>query len=161
MDPEEIKRAKDGAYKFVEEKQKALDEGRLTEAEWFDVNNRVFTEKYLAADNPRAQSGHGGGEMIYRYTRGMLLEAIHKNGKFLDVGCANGYLMEKLSIWLQGTGLDVEMYGLDISEGLINLAKSRLPHWKERFFLGNALYWALETKFDYVCSAEFSYVPID
>jgi ubiquinone/menaquinone biosynthesis C-methylase UbiE len=71
----------------------------------------------------------------------LVLEAIDRDGTFLDVGCANGYLMESLHRWLQGTGLTVEFYGLDISEGLLALAKARLPHWADRFFLGNALYW--------------------
>jgi hypothetical protein len=161
MDIEQIKYAKDRAYQFVEEQQKALDDGRITEEEWFKIHERFTAQHYLAADNPRAQSGHSGGEAIYRFTRGMLLEAIEKDGTFIDVGCANGYLMEKLSQWLQGTGINVEFYGLDISEGLLNIAKLRNPKWRDRFFHGNALHWKPEIKFDYVCTAEFGYVPTD
>ena len=116
-----LKFAKNRAYKFCEEQQTALDEGRITENEWFDIHNRTFTEYYLAADNPRAQSGHSGGEALYRYTRGMILEAIHRDGDFLDVGCANGHLMEMLDKWLGGSGLSVEFFGLDISKGLAML----------------------------------------
>ncbi len=161
MEADPIKLAKNRAYQFCEEQQRALDEGRITEAEWFDIHKRFFTRNYLAADNPRAQSGHGGDEAGYRYTRGMVLEAIHRSGTFLDVGCANGYLMEKLHLWLRGTGLDVEFFGLDISEGLLDLAKRRLPQWQDRFFLGNALYWSPPERFDFVCTAELAYVPRD
>ena len=96
MDIDPIKCAKDRAYQFEEELQRALDEGEITEAEWFDKHEAFIAGVYVAADNPRAQSGHGGDEARYRYTRMMVLEAIHKSGSFLDVGCANGYLMESL-----------------------------------------------------------------
>ncbi len=157
VDP--LKYAINRAYQFCEEQQTALDEGRITEEEWYAAHNRFFTAAYLAADNPRAQSGHGGDEAAYRYTRAMVLEAIHRSGTFLDVGCANGYLMEKLHDWLAGTGLSVEFYGLDISEGLLALAKKRLPHWRDRFYLGNALAWTPAEPFDFVCIAELGYVP--
>jgi SAM-dependent methyltransferase len=157
IDP--IKYAKNRAYQFVEEQQQALDDGTITESEWFDIYNEFFTGHYLAADNPRSQSGHGGDEADYRYKRMMILEAINKSGTFLDVGCANGYLMESLQRWLQGSGLTVEVYGLDISEGLLALAKQRLPHWQDRFFLGNALYWAPDEKYDFVYLSGLEYVP--
>jgi hypothetical protein len=148
IDP--IKYAKNRAYPFLEEQQQALDRGRITEAEWFAIIDRFFTGHYLAADDPRGQSGHSGDEAQYRYKRMMILEAVHRSGTLLDVGCANGYLMESLERWLGGTGLTVEFYGLDISEPLLNLAKQRLPHWQERFFLGNALYWTPPQTFDFV-----------
>jgi ubiquinone/menaquinone biosynthesis C-methylase UbiE len=69
--------------------------------------------------------------------------------------------VESLHKWLEGSGLTVEFYGLDISPGLLDLAKSRLPHWQDRFFLGNALYWVPKEQFDYVCTAELGYVPRD
>ncbi len=161
MDDDSIKYARNRAYRFCEEQQRALDEGRISESEWFEIHKRFFTGHYLAANNPRAQSGHGGDEAGYRYTRAMVLEAIHRSGTFLDVGCANGYLMEKLHLWLQGTGLQVDFFGLDISEGLLELAKRRLPEWRDRFFLGNALHWVPDEPFDFVCIAELVYVPRD
>lgn len=94
---------------------------------------------YLSRDNPRAQSGHGGDEARWRYTRVMMiLEAIHQDGSFLDVGCANGYLNECLERWVNGSGLKVDFYGLDISEELIAFARERRPDRADRFFVGNA-----------------------
>lgn len=160
MSSDPIKYAKNRAYQFLEEHQQALDEGRITEAQWFEIHNRFFTQHYLAADNPRGQSGHGGDEAQYRDKRMMILEAIHRNGTFLDVGCANGYLMESLERWLQGSGLAVEFYGLDISEPLLELAKQRLPHRQDRFFLGNALYWTPPQPFDFVYLIGPELVPV-
>jgi SAM-dependent methyltransferase len=161
MTVDSIQYAINRAYRFCEEQQRALDEGRITEAEWFEVHKRFFTKHYLAADNPRAQSGHGGDEARYRYTRMMVLEAIDRGGTFLDVGCANGYLIESLHRWLSGSGLEVVFYGLDLSEGLLDLARRRLPEWQDRFYLGNALYWTPPAPFDYCCIAELGYVPRD
>ena len=158
IDP--IKFAKNRAYPFVEGQQQALDEGRITEAEWFENSNRTFTSLYLKTDNPRAQSGHSGDETQYRYTRMMILEAIHKNGTFLDVGCANGYLMESLHRWLQGSELQLEFYGLDFSEELIELAKKRLPSWQDRFYLGNALEWTPQLPFDFVYMIGLELAPV-
>jgi SAM-dependent methyltransferase len=159
MQVDPVKYAKNRAYQFVEEQQRALDEGVITEAQWFESYNRYFTAKYLAADNPRAQSGHGGDEARWRYSRGMIVEAVHKSGTFLDVGCANGHLIESLYQWLKGSGLSVEFYGLDISEGLAELAKKRLPHWKDRIYIGNALYWMPPVKYDFVRTG-LEYVPL-
>ena len=159
MQVDPIKYAKNGAYQFLEEQQKALDEGRITEVQWFNIHNQYFTSAYLAADNPRAQSGHGGDEARWRYSRGMIVEAIHKSGAFLDVGCASGHLMESLHQWLNGSGLKVEFYGLDISEGLAELARKRLPHWQDRIYVGNALYWSPPVKYDFVRTG-LEYVPL-
>ena len=159
MQVDPVKYAKNRAYQFVEEQQKALDEGRITEAQWFGNYNRYFTANYLAAANPRAQSGHGGDEARWRYSRGMILEAIHKSGTLLDVGCANGHLIESLHQWLAGSGLEVEFYGLDISEGLAELAKKRLPHWQNRIYIGNALYWIPPVKYDFARTG-LEYVPL-
>ena len=109
-----------------EEQQKALDEGKITEAQWFDDHKEYFTKSYLAADNPCSQSGHGGDEARWRYAQGIILEAIHKSGTFLDVGCANGHLIESLNQWVLGSGCELEFYGLEISEGLVELARKRL-----------------------------------
>jgi trans-aconitate methyltransferase len=89
----------------------------------------------------------------------MILEAIDRSGSFIDVGCANGHLMEMLDRWLEGTEIRITFYGLDISEELIHLAKKRLPNWKGSFFIGNALYWTPPKKYDFVCTRELGYVP--
>ena len=75
----------------------------------------------------------------YHYTQGMILDAIHRSGTFVDIGCANGHLMEMLSTWLADSGRSVEFYGLDISPELVALAKQRLPLWKNKFFIGKRI----------------------
>jgi hypothetical protein len=147
------------AHGFCEEQQRLLEQHAITETEWFERHKKYFTEAYLAARDPRGQSGHGGDDARYRYTQGMLLDAIDRDGAFIDIGCANGYLMEMLTAWLAEKGRKIEAYGLDISPELVGLAKERLPLWKGRFFIGNALYWIPPRDFDIVCVRELSYVP--
>ena len=89
---------------YCDELGAALEKGLITEAEWHDGRKKATAAAYLSRGNPRAQSGHGGDEARWRYTRVlMLLEAIHKDGVFLDVGCANGYLIECLQNYTVGS----------------------------------------------------------
>ena len=85
---------------------------------------------------------------------------INRNGTFLDVGCANGLLMESVVQWAAEDGHAIEPYGLDISQKLAALARQRLPEWRERIFTGNALNWDAPFRFDFV-RTELVYVPCD
>jgi len=157
---EDVKRLIDKAHSFNDALQKSLENGEITEEEWYAINNQHFSEHYLAGDNPRAQSGHGGDELNYFHSHIILVNVIHKNGSFIDVGCANGHLLESLERWINGLDYyKLTFYGLDISQGLIDLAKKRLPQWSHCFFVGNAFFWVPEHKYDYVCVKELGYVP--
>jgi hypothetical protein len=89
-----------------------------------------------------------------------MLAAVDADGDLLDVGCASGYLMECAQRWAAEDGVALEPYGLDISPGLADLARSRLPHWTDRIWTGNALYWRHPEgrRFDYVRTG-LEYVP--
>ena len=149
------------ANEFNQYLDAALANHEISKDDWYELNSLYFTKLYLSADNPRAQSGHGGDEYHYRFSQMILLEAVHKDGTFLDVGCANGHLLEMLHKWGTCIGFNLQMYGLDISQGLLDLAKKRLPHWHDRFFLGNSFYWKPEEKFDYIHVGGFGQVPED
>jgi hypothetical protein len=135
-----------------------LRTGRIDENEWFARVNAMTTPKYLAGDNPRAQSGHSGDEARWEAARRPMLAAVDGSGDFLDVGCASGYLMESVHRWAAEDGHRLEPYGLDISPELADLARSRLPHWAERIWTGNALHWQPPRRFDYVRTG-LEYVP--
>jgi hypothetical protein len=87
----------------------------------------VIVPAYLAGDNPRAQSGSDGSVGDWEHKRGLLADAVDRDGSFLDVGCASGYLMETLAAWCRQRGYAVEPYGLDIAPELADLARRRLP----------------------------------
>lgn len=128
----------------------ALEHNEITMEQWYEINKVYFTNLYLSQDNPRAQSGHSGNEFHYIYSHMQILDAIYKNGTFCDIGCANGHLMEMVHQWATGFGFDLQMFGVDISEGLIEFAQTRLPQWHDNFFVGNAHFWKPENKFDYI-----------
>jgi SAM-dependent methyltransferase len=113
---------------------------------------------YLAGTNPRQQSGFGRGEQDWERYRRIVTAPIDRSGTFLDIGCANGLLMESVAEWTIADGHPTEPYGVDISPKLAELARRRLPHWRERIFVGNALVWAAPFKFDFV-RTELVYVP--
>ena len=63
--------------------------------------------------------------------------------------------MESVHAW---SNRELEPYGLDVSERLVALARSRLPHWAERIYVGDALTWTPPQQFDFVRS-ELVYAP--
>jgi SAM-dependent methyltransferase len=146
------------AWQLVDAIESAYARGEIDRAEWHARMAAIVVPAYLAADNPRAQSGYGGDEDEWRQARGFVADAIDYSGTFLDVGCANGHLMESVVAWCAERGLSVEAYGLDIAPELIALAQSRLPQWKHRFFVGNAAQWTPHQRFDFVRTG-LEYVP--
>ena len=82
--------------------------GDIDEAEWHHRIGEVITSAYLWG-----QSGKRGDERAWIHGRSLICDAIHKDGSFLDVGCANGYLMESIYKWAAERGRHVEPYGLE------------------------------------------------
>lgn len=84
--------------------------------------------------------------------RGHLCQAIDRDGSFLDVGCANGHLLESMVAWCAEQGVRLEPYGVDLSAGLVAEARRRLPQWAGRLWVGNGLDWTAPggRRFDYV-----------
>ena len=158
MSERSIEAAKERAWQETAALDAALEQGEIDEEGWHRAMADLIVPAYLAADNPRAQSGHSGGEERWRIARSLLLDAIGRNGTFLDVGCANGLLMESVREWATEKGISIEPYGLDISPELAELARSRVPHWAGRIFVANALGWGPGRRFDFVRTA-LDYVP--
>lgn len=126
--------------------------------EYFDGELALHEARYLAGTNPRQQSGFGRDERDWERFRRVIVTPVDRDGAFLDIGCANGLLMECLVRWAAEDGHRIEPYGLDISAKLADLARRRLPHWRDRIFVGNALTWTAPARYDYV-RTELVYVP--
>jgi 2-polyprenyl-3-methyl-5-hydroxy-6-metoxy-1,4-benzoquinol methylase len=110
-----------------------------SEADYYADNVRLLEPAYLRGTTPQAGSGFGGNAERWRARREMILDGVHRDGTFLDVGCANGLLMESVREWAAERGLAVEPYGVDIAPRLVELAHRRLPHWAARIEVGNAI----------------------
>jgi SAM-dependent methyltransferase len=113
---------------------------------------------YLEAGDPRGESGFRGDEARWERARRPIVSAIDRDGTFLDVGCANGLLMQSLAAWAGEEGYRVEPYGLDLIGSLAALARQRLPRWSDRVFVGNVMDWRVPFRFDFV-RTELEYAP--
>lgn len=102
---------------------------------------RLLEPSYLRAETPHGQSGVGGTAADWRRSREPVVDGLAGDGDFLDVGCANGHLMESVRQWAAERGRTIEPYGVDIGARLVALARARLPQWADRLWIGNALDW--------------------
>jgi 2-polyprenyl-3-methyl-5-hydroxy-6-metoxy-1,4-benzoquinol methylase len=107
-----------------------------SDADYYAGNLRLLEPAYLRGTTPQAGSGFGGDAELWRLRRGHVVAGIDRDGTFLDVGCANGLLMESVVAW---SAHHIEPYGVDIGPGLVELARRRLPQWADRIEVGNAI----------------------
>lgn len=146
---------KDRAWREIADIDERLDRGEIDEAAWHRAMADLIVPAYLAAETPWGGSGKIGTAGDWEYTRSLIADAIDRNGAFLDVGCANGFLLESLPAW---TPHRLELYGLDISAALVSVARSRIPGLADHLFVGNALDWSPRRHFDFARTG-LEYVP--
>jgi SAM-dependent methyltransferase len=115
---------------------------------------------YLSETDPIGASGFGGGPARWRAEREPILDAITSSGSLLDVGCANGHLLDCLMKWGAERGLALVPHGVDRSEGLIERARALLPDFAENLHVGDSWTWIPPTQCDYVYALH-DCVPLD
>lgn len=106
-----------------------------------------YDRHYLETDDPRAQSGFQGSAARWEAARRTIVEGIDRPGALLDVGCANGLLMESIAQWSR---FDVVPHGVDYAPRLVELARRRLPNWAERIWLGDVGIWEPPRRFHFI-----------
>jgi hypothetical protein len=106
-----------------------------------------FDRAYLASDDPRPQAGFAGPAERWEAARRPIVEAIDRDGTYLDVGCANGLLMESVVAW---SPFAIEPYGVDFAPRLVELARTRLPQWGDRIWVGDVVSWQPTIRFEFV-----------
>lgn len=146
---------KDRGWREVARIDARLERGELDEAGWHRAMANLVVPAYLAAHTPWEGSGKSGTAEDWEYARGHIADAINHDGSFLDVGCANGYLLECLPRW---TPHALDRYGLDIAPELVDLARRRQPELADQLSVGNALRWQPTHRFSYVRTG-LEYVP--
>ena len=125
---------------------------------WFSSLQHELYDSYLQHDEPWKQSGFSGPEERWVACRKPIADCVEKSGSFLDIGCANGYLLECILKWTAERNINIIPYGLDLSEKLVKLAKQRLPQYRQNIYSGNGWLWKNLIRFDYV-HTEVVYVP--
>ena len=126
--------------------------------QWFARLQCELEPSYLAAAEPWSQSGFSGPFERWVACRKPIAECMTEPGAFLDIGCANGYLLECVPQWAAERGTPIDPWGLDLSAKLVATARKRLVDHREKLFAGNALTWEPPRRFDYV-RTELCYVP--
>ena len=157
---DDVEAAREHGWREVAAIDEAYRSGRLDRAGWHDAVRALIEPSYLGAATAEAGSGHGGTPEEWEATRGPIMAAIERDGDLLDVGCANGLLMESLRRWGDERGLRIEPYGVDISPAIAEVARTRLPHWADRIWAANAATWRPPRRWDYVRTG-LEYVPDD
>ena len=132
--------------------------GAIDESTWQRRVSVALATAYLAEDDPRWQSGFDGDADLWREARAFILDAVPSGGSFLDVGCANGYLIECIPAWAAERGLELSLHGLELSADLAEEARRRLPAMSDRIYTGNVSDWTPPRRFTYVRSG-LEYVP--
>jgi len=155
---EKLEAAKERAWRAVAAIDDAHARDALDDDGWHRAMAELIVPAYLAAGDERGGSGHTGTAEDWEHSRGIVADAVDRGGSFLDVGCANGLLMESVARWAAAKGHAIEPYGLDISSELAEVARARLPRWADRIQVGNALGWRPPRRFDFVRTG-LEYVP--
>jgi len=160
LDHAERAELKSHARAVIDAATAAFERGEIPRSEWQRRLSEAMSDLYLADDDPRWQSGFDGDATLWRAARSLILDAAPMSGTFLDVGCANGFLIESLIAWADGRGQTLEFYGLELDPALAEEARRRLLHLAERIFIGNVSDWVPPLRFSCVRSG-LEYVPPD
>jgi hypothetical protein len=106
----------------------------------FDAVRSAIAENYLAdPSNPYLQSGTTSGAARWTQTRHCIVDAVHRDGDFMDVGCANGLLLQDLIEWAAERGFSLRPHGINFvqsssSSRAVDLLITRaLLKWRTRF----------------------------
>jgi hypothetical protein len=155
---DDVRDAVERGWRELADIEAALERGEIDEAGWHAAVLAIIEPAYLGAATPEGQSGRSGGAADWEGARRFLLDAVDRDGSFLDVGCANGLLMESVHAWGAEDGRSLEPYGVEISAPLADLARRRCPQWADRIWTANALGWEPPRTFDVVRTG-LDYVP--
>jgi SAM-dependent methyltransferase len=79
----------------------------------------------------------------------VILSAVERSGTFLDLGCANGLLLECLIAWAAERGIVIEPHGIDLVPELIDLARKRLYAHASNLAAANAFMWIPSRRYEY------------
>lgn len=121
---------------------------------------RILESAYLRHRDPIKQSGFGGGTDRWRIERSPLLDAIDGDGEFLDLGCANGHLLQSVLSWAGEQRINLTPYGVDLNPRLLHEAMKRFRDKPNHFWIANAWGWLPPRRFRWVY-AIWDLVPIE
>jgi 2-polyprenyl-3-methyl-5-hydroxy-6-metoxy-1,4-benzoquinol methylase len=127
------------------------DERDRARERWFREQHDATRRHYLAEPgNPYRGSGRSSGAARWEETRRFLADAVDRDGDFMDVGCANGLLLETLTDWCRARGHEITPHGIDFVAELVELARARHAAHRDSFEHANAFAWQPRRRYDFV-----------
>ena len=127
---------------------------------WDRRTRELLEEAYVAAgDGPRGAGSRSASPGGWRAKRQHLAVPMDHDGTWLDVGCANGYLMATLPIWCAERGVTIEPYGLELLSPVADLARELHPDMAQRIWTGSVMHWSPPRRFTYVTALEDQVPP--
>jgi len=126
---------------------------------WYDALREATRESYLSEPgNPYRESGRSRGSARWVETRGLLADGIDRDGHYMDVGCANGLLLESLADWASERGHRIVPHGIDLVPELVDLAMARHEEFRANFTTAKVCDWEPPRRYDWV-RTNMEYVP--
>jgi len=123
---------------------------RPTQDQWNARTLALVEDAYLAAPDSRGGSGFNGDAARWQRARRVVVSAIDCDGSFLDLGCANGLLLESVVDWAAQDGHRIQPHGLELSARMAQRARQRLPQWASRIYVGDVTRWQPPQRYDFV-----------
>ena len=127
---------------------------------WDRRTRELLEEAYVAAGDGPMGSGSGRDSLgDWRTKRQHLAVPMDRSGSWLDVGCANGFLLATLPAWCAERGLRIEPYGLELLPKVADLARRVHPELTDRIWTGSVMHWSPPRRFTYVTALEDQVPP--
>ncbi len=124
----------------------------MSDLDAWDARTRdLLEEAYVrAGDGPRGSGSAHASVGDWRAKRQHLAIPMDRDGSWLDVGCANGFLLATLPSWCAERGVTIHPHGLELLPRVGDLARALHPDLAECIWTGSVMTWSPPRRFTYV-----------
>jgi hypothetical protein len=127
---------------------------------WDARTRELLEESYLTAgDGPMGAGSRSSSVGDWRAKRQHIAVPMDRDGSWLDVGCANGFLLATLPSWCAERDVALEAYGLELLPSVAGLARRLHPDLADRIWTGSVMSWSPPRQFTYVTALEDQVPP--
>ena len=129
-------------------------------AAWDQRTQTELEDAYVAAgDGPKGSGSRRDSVGDWRAKRQHLSVPMDRDGSWLDVGCANGFLLATLPTWCAERDITIEPYGLELLPRVADLARRLHPKFADRIWTGSVMQWNPIRRFTYATVLEDQVPP--